>query len=179
MLRSFRVDVVEVRLPSHLDDISVLILPGGESTTLMSLLRRWNLVEPIRHLADSGVPIWGTCAGAILLSSEITEKEHRIEQSSLGLARVRAVRNAFGRQIHSFQEDLSIAGLSGPFPGVFIRAPFLEPLSPEVDVLCRVRESPVLLRDRNLWLSSFHPELTSDVRLHELFLRESGVLPVG
>jgi len=109
----------------------------------------------------------------------VTEKEHRIEQSSLGLARVRAVRNAFGRQIHSFQEDLSIAGLSGPFPGVFIRAPFLEPLSPEVEVLCHVRESPVLLRDRNLWLSSFHPELTSDVRLHELFLRESGVLPVG
>jgi 5'-phosphate synthase pdxT subunit len=173
MLRGLGVEVVEVRIPADLDGISALILPGGESTALISLLARWDLVEPLRALAGRGLPIWGTCAGAILLSSEVGERDHSIEQPSLGLARVRAVRNAFGRQVHSFRQDLEVAGLDSPFPGVFIRAPLLQPLSPEVEILCEVEEGPVLLRDRNLWLSSFHPELTSDSRIHLLFLRDA------
>jgi 5'-phosphate synthase pdxT subunit len=114
--------------------------------------------------------MWGTCAGAILLSSEVSEIEHGIDQTCLGAARVRAVRNAFGRQVHSFQQDLVIRGLEEPFPGVFIRAPLLQPLSPEVATLASVGEGPVFLEDRNVWLSSFHPELTCDDRIHRLFL---------
>ncbi len=176
MLRELGVDAVEVRMPPDLSSISALILPGGESTTLLKLLERWELTKAIRTLSERGVPIWGTCAGAILLSSEVAEMEHDVSQGSLGLARVRAVRNAFGRQVHSFQQDLTIDGLSEPFPGVFIRAPLLVPLSDEVEVLSLVGEGAVFLRDGNVWLSSFHPELTTDVRVHRLFLERSGIL---
>jgi 5'-phosphate synthase pdxT subunit len=177
MLRALGADVGEVRLPCQLEGLSALILPGGESTTLISLLRRWEMVEPLKRLAGSGLPVWGTCAGAILLSSEISERNHPVDQPSLGLARVRAMRNAFGRQVRSFQEDLVIKGLAEPFPGVFIRAPLLEPMAAGVEILCSVGEGPVFLRDGNVWLSAFHPELTADGRVHDLFLRESGIRP--
>jgi len=170
MLRRIGAEVREVRLPGDLEGLSGLILPGGESTALIRLLGIWGMIGPLRDLAGSGMPVWGTCAGAILLSAEVAERDHEVDQPSLGLARVRAVRNAFGRQVHSFQQDLDISGLDGPFPGVFIRAPLLEPLSPRVEVLCRVDEGPVLLRDGRIWLSSFHPELTADDRLHRMFL---------
>jgi pyridoxal 5'-phosphate synthase pdxT subunit len=166
---------VQVRLPEHLSGLEGLILPGGESTALIRLLERWGLLEAIREACLSGLPVWGTCAGAVLLCEEVTEKEHIVRQNSLGLAPVRAERNSFGRQVASFQEDLLIKGLEEPFPGVFIRAPLLHPLDETVEVLSEVSEGAVFLRRGNVWLSSFHPELTVDSRIHRLFLRESGI----
>ncbi len=170
MLRRIGADVREVRLPGDLCGLSRLVLPGGESTALIRLLDIWGMIGPLKDLVSDGVPVWGTCAGAVLLSAEVAERDHDVDQPSLGLARVRAVRNAFGRQVHSFQQDLDIAGLGRPFPGVFIRAPLLEPLSSGVEVLCSLKEGPVLLRDGRVWLSSFHPELTADDALHRMFL---------
>lgn len=169
----------EIRTPDELESISALILPGGESTTLISLMNRWELIRPLRTMGKSGFPIFGTCAGAVLLSKEIDEREHEVSQNSLHLADVRAVRNFFGRQTSSFVETINVAGLTEPFTGVFIRAPLLLPLSDEVSVLSRVKDGPVLLRQENLWLSSFHPELTPDSRIHRLFLESHGILKVS
>ena len=169
-------DAIEIRTPDRLESISALILPGGESTTLISLMNRWELISPLKAMGEDGFPIFGTCAGAVLLSKEIAEKEHKITQNSLGLADVRAVRNYFGRQTRSFLESINVPGLAEPFPGVFIRAPLLLPLSDEVSVLSQVKDGPVLLRQGNLWLSSFHPELTDDSRIHRLFLESHGIL---
>jgi 5'-phosphate synthase pdxT subunit len=177
VLRKLGLRVQEIRLPRHLDGLDGMILPGGESTTLMSLIVRWGFREPLLSMSKSGFPILGTCAGAILLSSKVSEREHEIEQMSLGLTDVEAVRNSFGRQARSFQEDLTVSGLDAPFPGVFIRAPLLLPLSDRVTVLSLVEEGPVMVRQDNLWLAAFHPELTEDDRIHRLFLRESGIAP--
>lgn len=173
MLYSIGCTTVAVRTPNDLRGITGLVIPGGESTALIKLLIRWNLVSPIKKLADSGIPIWGTCAGSILLSNEITEKSHIVNQPSLELASVRAERNSFGRQASSFQEDLIIKGLDKPFPGVFIRAPLLFPLSADAEVLCSVSEGAVFIRCGNIWLSSFHPELTDDTRVHKMFIEEA------
>ncbi len=175
MLVSIGCETREVRLPGHLSKIEALLIPGGESTALIKLLRRWDLVEPVREMVLDGLPVWGTCAGSILLAGDVTEKEHDVMQDTLNLAPVRAVRNSFGRQVASFQEDLTVEGLSETYPGVFIRAPLLIPLDPGVQVLSSVREGAVFLRYRNVWLASFHPELTDDARIHSLFLRESGI----
>ena len=169
-------DVKEIRTPVELESISALILPGGESTTLISLMNRWELTPPLKAMGDAGFPIFGTCAGAVLLSKEIDEKDHEVRQNSLGLADVRAVRNYFGRQTNSFVESIDVTGLADPFEGVFIRAPLLLPLSDEVSVLSSVEDGPVLLRQGNLWLSSFHPELTPDSRIHRLFLESNGIV---
>ncbi len=169
-------DVREIRIPSELKSISALFLPGGESTTLISLMNRWGVTAPLREMGKKGLPIFGTCAGAVLLSREISEKEHKVNQESLQLADVQAVRNYFGRQTSSFIESLDVTGLNDPFTGIFIRAPLLMPLSDEVEILSRVEDGPVLLRQGNLWLSSFHPELTSDSRIHRLFLENYGIL---
>lgn len=179
ILRNIGCDTLEIRTPGDLPAVSALILPGGESTTLFSLMDRWDLTSKLRDMGVDGFPIFGTCAGAVLLSREILEKEHEIRQQSLGIADVRAVRNYFGRQRNSFLQDLDVTGLSEPFKGVFIRAPLLEPLSGRVEVLSRVDDGPVLLRQQNLWLSSFHPELTTDSRIHRLFLRDCGILKGG
>lgn len=172
MLRATGVEPVAVRRRTALDGLAGLLLPGGESTTLIRLIRRWDLADGISDLATAGVPLWGTCAGAVLLSSRISEREHPVSQPSLGLAPVHAIRNRFGRQVESFQEPLQVSGLDGAFPGVFIRAPLLEPLAPSVEVLASVDEGPVFLRAGRIWLSSFHPELTGDDRLHRRFRRE-------
>ena len=173
MLNSIGCTAVEVRLPQQLADINGLVMPGGESTALIKLLVRWNLVSQIKELAGTGIPIWGTCAGSILLSDEISEKDHIVDQPSLELVPVRAERNSFGRQVASFQEDLVIKGLDQPFPGVFIRAPLLYPLSSRVEVLCTVKEGAVFVKCDNIWLSSFHPELTDDTRIHRMFIEEA------
>jgi 5'-phosphate synthase pdxT subunit len=175
MLKRAGCRTVSVRLPEQLEEIQGLIIPGGESTALIKLLYRWELVEPVRKAAERGLPVWGTCAGSIVISSDVTERDHRVEQDRIGLAPVRAVRNSFGRQVASFQQELAIEGLQKPFPGVFIRAPLLIPLRDDVEVLCSVDEGAVFLRFGNIWLSSFHPELTDDIRVHALFLRESGI----
>lgn len=168
--------VREIRTPGELESISALFLPGGESTTLFSLMNRWGLTRPLREMGEKGLPIFGTCAGAVLLSKEISEKEHAVNQDSLRLADVKAVRNFFGRQTNSFIEPIEVTGLDKPFKGVFIRAPLLLPLSDEVEILSRIDDGPVLLRQNNLWLSSFHPELTSDSRIHRIFLESYGIL---
>ncbi|MEN8208746.1 MAG: pyridoxal 5'-phosphate synthase glutaminase subunit PdxT [Candidatus Fermentibacteria bacterium] len=167
---------VEIRTPDELKSISAIILPGGESTTLISLMNRWEVTLPLRAMGEAGFPIFGTCAGAVLLSKEIDEKEHEVNQNSLGLADVKSVRNYFGRQTSSFVESINVTGLSEPFKGIFIRAPLLLPLSDGVEVLGTVEDGPVLLRQSNLWLSSFHPELTQDSRIHRLFLESHGIL---
>jgi pyridoxal 5'-phosphate synthase pdxT subunit len=176
MLREVGVSTLRVRSREQLDGICALVLPGGESTTLIALLDRWGLTAPLVELGAAGLPILGTCAGAVLLSTMVSEAEHPVDQRSLGLADVRATRNRFGRQARSFMVNLLVKGLDTPFPGVFIRAPLLEPLSDRVEILCTVAEGAVLLRQGNLWLSSFHPELTRDTRLHRLFLQGSGLL---
>lgn len=176
ILRRLGCRVAEVRIPEQLEGISAMFLPGGESTALVSLMHRWDLIDRLRRMGLEGLPIFGTCAGAVLLCRSILEREHEVLQEGLGLADVRAVRNYFGRQRRSFVRSLDIRGLSTPFRGIFIRAPLLQPLSDDVEVLSRVEEGPALVRQGSFWLISFHPELTADTRLHELFLRNCGIL---
>jgi 5'-phosphate synthase pdxT subunit len=142
-------------------------MPGGESTTFARLAVRWGLIEPIRAFAEQGKPVWGTCAGLIFLA-----KDAGLDQLTLRLMDVKVVRNAFGRQIDSFTAPLQIMGIEdGPFEGVFIRAPRIESIGPGVDVLCRLEDGAVVAaRQANLLGTSFHPELTRDTRVHQLFL---------
>ena len=160
----------EVRLPEHLEGISGLIIPGGESTTIGKLLVEWKLLEPVRRLGEKGLPMWGTCAGAIVLSQGVEERGHRVEQPILGLLPITAVRNAFGRQRESFEADIPAAGVEGTFRAVFIRAPLMVPRDPAVEVLARVDGQAVFVRYKHLLATSFHPELTDDPRIHRLFL---------
>jgi len=143
-------------------------MPGGESTTFAKLAARFELVAPLRAFAGSaGRPTWGTCAGLIFLARDVGR-----EQVTLGLMDVTVRRNAFGRQIDSFTADLDIAGLpDGPFKGVFIRAPIIESVGPQVETLCALADGTIVAaRQGNLLATSFHPELTDDPRVHQLFL---------
>ena len=164
-LRRLGADVVEVRMPEELDGVDGLVIPGGESTTIMRLAELYGLDEAIR--AYDG-PILGTCAGMIVL-----DREH------LGLADVVVDRNAYGRQVRSFEADVELAGDARPLHGVFIRAPRVRALGDGLEVLGELDGEPVLVRDGRLLLASFHPELTDDLRVHELFMtmveEESGV----
>jgi len=175
MLSSLGQRVVKIREPKGLAGVSALVIPGGESTAMILLLKRWQLFEPLRDAIGKGLPVLGTCAGAVLLSREVTEREHIVDQESLGAADVRAERNSFGRQVASFRQDILVTGLETPFQGVFIRAPLLCPLAPGASVLASVTEGAVVIRQRNVWLASFHPELTRDDRVHRMFLKESGI----
>ena len=168
-LRAIGVEAVEVRLPEQLDDVDGLIIPGGESTTMRNLIRRWNMREPILALAERGAPLFGTCAGMIVLSRQIEGGEEPI----LPLLDVTVERNAFGRQLDSFEADLSVPVLGDrPFHAVFIRAPVVERAGDGVEILASVGERPVLARRGAVLVSSFHPELTADGRLHRYFLEE-------
>jgi len=155
MLRRLGIDAVEVRKPEELKDLDGLVVPGGESTTFMRLMRLYGLDEAIRTFDR---PILGTCAGMIVL-----DREH------LGLVDVEVDRNAYGRQVASFEADLSLSGDSSPFRGVFIRAPRVR-VTGDVEVLAEHEGEPVLVRDGRIIVASFHPELTEDTRVHELFL---------
>jgi pyridoxal 5'-phosphate synthase pdxT subunit len=157
-LRAAGAEVVEVRLPEQLDGLDGLVIPGGESTTIAKLARLYGLDEAIRAF---GRPIFGTCAGMILL-----DRRH------LGLADLEVARNAYGRQVASFEADLELEGDERPFRGVFIRAPRVRDLGAEVEVLAEHDGEPVLLRDGNVLLAAFHPELTDDPRIHERFLEQ-------
>ncbi len=165
-LRSIGVEAVEVRLPAHLDDIDGLILPGGESTTMRKLIDRWALRAPILELAAGGTPVFGTCAGMILLAREIAGGEEPV----LPLLDVTVERNAFGRQLDSFEMDLSVPLLGDtPVHAVFIRAPVIERVGPDVDVLARLDDGRVVaVRERNVIATSFHPELAGETRFHRL-----------
>ena len=161
MLRRLGADVVEVRKPEHLDGLDGLVVPGGESTTFMRLMRLYGLDEAVRRFEG---PVFGTCAGMIIL-----------DRAHLGLMDLEVDRNAYGRQVASFEADLDLAGDDEPLRGVFIRAPRVRDYGPEVEVLAEHAGEPVLLRQGRFLVASFHPELTEDTRVHERFLEEIGV----
>ena len=165
-LASIGVDGVPVRLPSDLDGVSGLILPGGESTTMRKLIDRWGLREPILDLASSGAPLFGTCAGMIILSREIEGGDEPV----LPLLDVTVERNAFGRQLDSFESELNVPVLGDtPVHAVFIRAPVIEQVGPDVDVLARLDDGRIVaVRERNIIATSFHPELAGETRFHRL-----------
>jgi pyridoxal 5'-phosphate synthase pdxT subunit len=163
VLRRLGADAVEVRKPEELDNLDGLVVPGGETTTFMRLMRLYGLDEAVRSFRG---PILGTCAGMIVL-----------DRNHLGLADLEVERNAYGRQVASFEADLELAGDAKPLRGVFIRAPRVAHVGPDVEVLAEHDGIPVLLRDGRLLIAAFHPELTEDTRVHELFLeavREEG-----
>ena len=165
-LDSIGVEGVPVRLPQDLDSVSGLILPGGESTTMRRLIDRWGLRQPILALADRGAPLFGTCAGMIVLARELAGGEAPI----LPLLDITVQRNAFGRQLDSFESDLAVPVLGDrPVHGVFIRAPIVERTGPNVDVLARLDDGRVVaVRERNLIATAFHPELAGETRFHRL-----------
>ena len=165
-LRSIGVDAVEVRLPADVDGLDGLILPGGESTAIRRLIDRWQLREPILELARSGAPLYGTCAGMIVLASEISDGDPPV----LGLLDVAVRRNAFGRQLDSFETELAVPVLGDqPVHAVFIRAPIIERVGPGVDVLARLEDGRIVaVRERNIVATSFHPELAGETRFHRL-----------
>ena len=165
-LRSIGVEGVDVRLPEDLEGVSGLILPGGESTTMRKLIDHWNLRGPMLDLARSGAPVFGTCAGMIVLAREIAGGEPPV----LPLLDVTVERNAFGRQLDSFEGDISVPILGDrPVHGVFIRAPVIDRVGPGVDVLARLDDGRVVaVRDRNVIATAFHPELAGETRFHRL-----------
>lgn len=174
MLRGLGVEAREVRHAQDVEGLNGLLIPGGESTTLEKLVRRFEIDKAIAQRVDDGMAIWGTCAGMILIAQEI---EGGIPgQSGLGLFPMRVKRNAFGRQLASCEVDLSIPELGGkPFPAVFIRAPIASALlSPRVETLAKWEGETVALRYDRLMTTSFHPELTGDSRLHQSFLKLVG-----
>jgi 5'-phosphate synthase pdxT subunit len=157
-----------VRRPGELDGLDGVVLPGGESTTIDKLIRAFELQEPLRKLLAGGLPGYGSCAGMILLADRITDAA--AGQQTLGGIDMTVRRNAFGRQVESFEADLDFAGLAGdPVRAVFIRAPWVEQVGPAVEVLAAVEHRIVAVRQGNLLATSFHPEITGDHRVHALF----------
>ncbi len=169
-LRALGAEPREVRAPDQLAEVDALVLPGGESTTMSMLLESAALVEPLTERLRDGLPALGTCAGMILLGAEIIDG--RPDQRCFGAVDISVRRNAFGRQVDSFEADLHLDALpGGPFRAVFIRAPFVERAGPGVDVLATVDGHPVLCRQGAVMVAAFHPELSNDLRLHDHFLR--------
>jgi 5'-phosphate synthase pdxT subunit len=163
------VDAVAVKTREQLDDVDALVLPGGESTTMSMLLERSELFDPIAKLLEDGMPALGTCAGMILLATEVFDG--RADQRNFGAIDIGVRRNAWGRQVDSFEADLPVGALGGPdFHAVFIRAPRVERVGDDVEVLADFGDEPVLCRSGSILVSSFHPELSSDLRIHQLFL---------
>lgn len=160
-------DVVEVRLPRHLDDVEGLVLPGGESTTMVKLMKAYAMDEALLEFHASGRGLWGTCAGAILVAKHVVG---RPDQTSLGLIDVDVERNAYGRQVDSFQASLDVEGWDRPFDAIFIRAPRLARVGPEVHVWASYAGDPVAVVQDNVLVTVFHPELSRDDRFHERFV---------
>jgi len=161
---------VEVRTPADLAGVDALVLPGGESTTMSMLLSSSGLFPAVAELLADGTPVLGTCAGLILLSAAITDG--RADQQCFAAVDLTVRRNGYGRQVDSFEADLDVKGLDTPFHAVFIRAPLVETAGPTVTVLATYEGHPVLARQGAVTVASFHPELSGDRRLHELFLQE-------
>jgi 5'-phosphate synthase pdxT subunit len=166
MLESLDVIPVAVKTPGQLDEVDALVIPGGESTTIGKMAIRFGLFDPLRSAIGGGLPVYGTCAGLILLASSVTEGD----QPLLGGLDVVVRRNAFGRQNDSFEAEVEVAGLVDPFHAVFIRAPWVEKVGSEVEVMAAVDDHPVMVRQGNILASSFHPELTGDGRIHRMLL---------
>ena len=161
----------EVRQLKDMDGIDAMIIPGGESTTMGKLLNEWHMLEPLRERIMQGMPVYGSCAGLILLCRTIENSD----QPRLGVLDATVRRNAFGRQVDSFETELSMPEVGpDPVPAVFIRAPVLISVGPEVRVLAEVKGQAVAVRQNNILATSFHPELTPDTRLHSYFLNMHG-----
>lgn len=161
-------NVVEVRTPADLARVDALIVPGGESTTVIRLLDRFGLAEPIKRRVAGGMPFWGTCMGMIVAAHDVAD----IEQPTLDLLDVTVRRNAFGRQVDSAEVPLAIPALgTAPFPAIFIRAPWIERTGGGVETLAERDGHGVMVREKNVLGTSFHPELTGDDRVHAYFLR--------
>lgn len=170
-LREAGATVSTVRRPAELEAVDALVIPGGESTTISLLLREFGLLEPLRGRLAGGMPAYGSCAGMILLASEILDAgEPGREASPLGGIDMTVRRNAFGRQVNSFEADIEFHGLDGPAHAVFIRAPWVERVGPQVDVLARAGEHIVAVRQGRMLATAFHPEVTGDRRVHRLFV---------
>jgi len=169
VLRDLGAEAREVRTPADLDGIDALVMPGGESTTMSMLLDSSGLRVPIAERLDARMPVLGTCAGMILLATDVLDG--RPDQRSFGVLDIDVRRNAFGRQVDSFESDLAVEGIGdAPFHAVFIRAPVVERAGADVDVLARVDGKPVLVRHGHVVAAAFHPELSDDDRIHRLFL---------
>jgi pyridoxal 5'-phosphate synthase pdxT subunit len=160
----------QVRLPSDLDGLDALVMPGGESTTMSRLLSTSGLFDEIKARVSDGMPVLGTCAGMILLASEVLDG--RADQLSFGAIDISVQRNGYGRQVDSFETDLEVVGFERPFHAVFIRAPKVVAIGAGVEVLAEYDGVPVVARQGRVMVASFHPELTGDARLHAKFLQE-------
>jgi 5'-phosphate synthase pdxT subunit len=158
---------VEVRTPADLEGVDCLAIPGGESTTIAKLARAYDLVDPVRERADAGMPILGTCAGMIVLAKGVLGGE-----PLFALMDITVRRNAYGRQVDSFEADLDVRGVDHPVRGVFIRAPWIERVGAGVEVLSEFEGRPVVLEEGNLVVASFHPELVGETGLHDYLLRK-------
>ena len=165
---SIGVEVLEVRTPEDLETIDRLVIPGGESTTISMLLDSNRMRVPIQESISEGMPVFGTCAGMIVLAREVLDG--RDDQKPLGAIDITVRRNAFGRQVDSFESEIEVSGLDEPFPSVFIRAPIVESIGEGVEVYARVDEKIVLCGTDSILVASFHPELSNDGRIHEMFL---------
>lgn len=166
-LQACKVEAVRVKTPEELEAIDGIIMPGGESTTVGAMLERFGLAKPLKERVRKGMPMWGTCMGMIVMAEKIAGSK----QPTLGLLHIEVKRNAFGRQAESAEVPLEIEGLEGKaFPGVFIRAPWIESAWGNAKVLASLDGKGVMVRQDNLLGTSFHPELTDDVRLHKYFL---------
>jgi pyridoxal 5'-phosphate synthase pdxT subunit len=168
VLTELGVDTRQVRTPAQLDGLDALVMPGGESTTMSKLLESSGLFDPIADLIVGGLPVFGTCAGMILLAHEVSDG--RADQRSFAAVDIAVRRNGYGRQVDSFEADIDVVGVEAPFHAVFIRAPKIERVAPSVDVLAEYDGVPVLVRSGAVTVASFHPEITGDVRLHAQFV---------
>jgi 5'-phosphate synthase pdxT subunit len=168
ILEKLGVEPVEVRTVEDMEELAGIIVPGGESTTIGKMMVHSGLLDGIRSFFYKGGPVWGTCAGMVLAASATTGPR----QPLLGLMNALVERNGFGRQVHSFEQELDVEGFDESFMGVFIRAPFFEDVGPGVEVLSEIDGRVVAARGENILVTAFHPELTDDPRFHELFLRE-------
>ncbi len=168
ILNQLKVEALPVRLPQELTGLDGLVIPGGESTTISKLLLDYSLLSEIRNLARNGLPIFGTCAGMILLANKVSD----LDMEPIGVMNITVRRNAFGRQKDSFENELSIPVLGEkPFLGIFIRAPVIEWANSEVEILARLADNTgVAAKQGKLLASAFHPELTNDLRFHQYFL---------
>ncbi len=166
ILESMGVTALTVKKPEQLDSVDALVIPGGESTTIGKMAVRFGLLAPLRRSIENGLPTYGTCAGLIFLAGAVTDGD----QPLLGALDVVVRRNAFGRQNESFETDVEITGLDGPFHAVFIRAPWVEKVGADVEVLAEVDGHPVMVGQDAILATSFHPELTGDGRIHRMLL---------
>ncbi|HIE17793.1 MAG TPA: pyridoxal 5'-phosphate synthase glutaminase subunit PdxT [Dehalococcoidia bacterium] len=167
MLAALDTEAVPIRLPSELKGLDALVIPGGESTTISKLLTDYQLLQPTRDLATQGFPIFGTCAGLVLLAKKVSNLDREV----IGVMNIEVKRNAFGRQVDSFETELNVPVLgNGAFHGIFIRAPIIQKVGPNVEILCQLNGKPVAVRQGKLLGCAFHPELTLDLRFHRYFL---------